>query len=183
MRRVLKRALIAAAVALLLVIAGAIIRVAILLDVPTWTATRRLAFALDGAREVVLIETAAKVEIARKVATVEEISRLRRSLTTWPRPFYSKGSLCFLPHHAIEIHAADGSTFTCNICFLCEELATNDGSHTEESIRFALIPPYLAEPLAVFFTSIGMPPKTMEEYDEIERAHAVTASQLEPVSQ
>ena len=184
MRRAIKRTVIGAAAAVVLAVAGCAIWAVIYLDHFTWAASRRLARGLDGAQEVVLIEYADKVEIARKVATAEEISRLRQSITTWPRPFLSKGSLCFLPHHTIELHSADRSTLTFRICFLCEQLSTDDGTHTDEGITFALLPPYVAEPLAAFFTSVGMSPKTLAEYDEIDaRARAVAGGQPDQTSQ
>jgi hypothetical protein len=181
---VLKRTMIGAAAVAVLAVAGCALWAVIYLDHFTWAASRRLARGLDGAQEVVLIEYADKVEITRKVAIAEEISRLRRSITTWPRPFFSGGSLCFLAHHTIELHSADRPTVEVRVCFLCEQLSFDDGTHTNGGITFAPLPPYMADPLAAFFTSVGMSPKPMKEYDEIEaRAQAVAGDQPHQTSQ
>jgi hypothetical protein len=143
----------------------------------TWLASWRLARALDTAREVVLTEYVGEVEIARKVARPDEISRLRKTVTIWPRPFDSRAFLCFEPHHSIEIVRSNGSKFECNVCFLCEQFATSDGTG-EDRILFASLPAYMASPLASFFTSMGMAPKTDKEYTDI-AAHARKAALTE----
>jgi hypothetical protein len=147
------------------------------LDRSTWIASRRLANALKEARQVVLVEYVEDIQIARKVATPEETSRLRRSITTWPRPFVPTGYLCFVPHHSIEITRADGSTLECDLCFECEKFIFQDDS------PIGLLPPYLAGPLTSFFSSVGMSPKTYEEYTEIAvRAHKIAPTPEKNVS-
>ena len=129
----------------------------------TWLNSRRVASALDGARHVELVEFIGEVEITRRVATPDEIRRLRGAISMWPHPFDAKGLayLCFDPHHSIEIIRSNGSRLECKICFLCKEFSLDEGP------TFALLPSYLEGPLSSFFDSVGMSPKTSEEYDDI----------------
>jgi hypothetical protein len=131
------------------------------LDRDAWLSSRRLSTALDGARKVVLVEYSGDVEIARKTATSDEISQLRNATSTWPRPFFPSGYLCFEPHHRIEIVRADGSQWISAVCFLCDKFAL------DEEPFLAPLPPYLAKSLSTFFTSVGMAPKTSDEYTVI----------------
>jgi hypothetical protein len=131
------------------------------LDREAWVCSRQLTTAVNGARQVVLVEYSEDVEISRRVATPEEISRLRKATGDWPRPFFPKAFLCFIPHHRIEIVRADGSEMRSDVCFLCDKFAINDGP------PFAPLPPYLAKSLTTFFTSVGMAPKTSDEYAAI----------------
>lgn len=135
-----------------------------------WQNTRRLANALDGARKVVLLENVKGVEIARKIATPEEISRLRRSLPRFPHLFERwETSLCFEPHHEIKVEGNDGSKTSFLICFTCQNLMSSDETREESGFLYTSIPPSLWKPLASFFTSVGMPPKTDDEYSAILR--------------
>jgi hypothetical protein len=143
--------------ALVVLIAGFVI-----FDRDAWITSRRLSAALQNARSVVLVEYSGDIEIARKTATPDDISQLRNATSVWHRPFIPKTYLCFIPHHSIEIVRADGSELNCAICFLCGKFAI------EERISLAPIPPYLAKPLVSFFTSMGMAPKTSDEYADIE---------------
>jgi hypothetical protein len=129
------------------------------------TISRNLSNALEGARSVVLVEHTAGIEIARRIATPDEISRLRRVISVWPRPFIREAYLCWVPHHSIEIVRVDGSQVNADVCFVC-------GKFTIEDVPFvAPLPPYLAKPLASFFASVGMAPKSDDEYASIELSH------------
>ena len=175
------KTILVATIALAVVAVVPVVATMVSLDRSTWSASRRLAKALDGSHQVALVEYVENVEIARKLATPEEISRLRKSITTWPRPFLDSGYLCFEPHHSIEILGGSGSKFECNVCFLCERFTTDDGTG-EDGIVFGSLPAYIAKPLSTFFTSVGMSPKTDEEYTEIlVRAHRTTT--IERVSE
>lgn len=143
--------------ALVVVIAGLVF-----LDRDGWISARRLSGALHSARKVVLVEYSGDLEIARRTATADEISRLRNATSVWPRPFFPTAYLCFIPHHRIEIVRADGSEVTSEVCFLCEKFAIDNGPPG------APLPPYLGKSLASFFTSVGMAPKTHDEYSTIE---------------
>jgi len=168
MRRVIRRAVVVVVAVALLAIASLIVTAAVMYgDRNVWIATRRLATALDGAREVVLLEYVEGVEIARKAATPDERSRLRRSLPRLPHPFERAGALCFIPHHEITVDGADGSKTSFAICFSCENLMVSDGTGQESGYLYSSLPPSLRTPLASFFTSVGMPPKTDEEYAAI----------------
>jgi hypothetical protein len=132
-----------------------------ILDVPSWSVLRRLSNDLIGARSVMLKEYAWDTTLAERQATSEDIERLRRVTGKAARPFYSKGSLCFDPHHNVEIVRADGSAITISICFLCGNILYNDGNKAYPHD----LPPYVEKPLKAFFASVGMEPKTQQEYD------------------
>jgi hypothetical protein len=132
-----------------------------ILDVPSWSVLRDLSNDLKGARSVTLREYAWDTTIAQTKAASADIERLRRITGKFARPFYSKGSLCFEPHHNVEIVRADGSEITISICFLCGNILYNDGNKAYPHP----IPPYVEQPLKAFFASVGMQPKTQQEYD------------------
>jgi hypothetical protein len=144
-------------IAVVLLIAGFVF-----LDRDAWGSSRRLSAALQGARKVELFEYAGDVEIARRTATADEISQLRNAVNIWPQPFFPSGYLCFEPHHRIEIVRADGSRCISAVCFLCDKFAIDEDPY------LAPLPPYLAKSLVSFFTSVGMAPKTADEYATIE---------------
>ena|SRR2546423_2577507 len=151
-------------VALTLLLLAAVVLIAgfAFFDRDAWITSRRLSTALQGARSVVLVEYTGDVEIARRTTTPDEVSRLRKAISVWPRPFIPETYLCWVPHHSIEIVRADGSKVNADVCFLC-------GKFTIENVPFvAPLPPYLAKPLASFFTSVGMAPKTSDKYIDIE---------------
>jgi hypothetical protein len=132
-----------------------------ILDVPSWSVLRHLSNDLKGARSVTLREYAWDTTLAQRKASSGEIERLRRITGKFVRPFYSKGSLCFDPHHDIEIVRADGSEITVSICFLCGNILYNDGSKAYPHD----LPPYIATPLKAFFATVQMEPKPREKYD------------------
>jgi hypothetical protein len=160
MKRTLFRVLLAILVlALVLGIAGFVI-----LDRDAWMSSRRLVHALQGARSVVLVEFTGDVVLAQASVTSEEMARLRNATSVWFWPFLPKAYLCYEPHHRIQVVRADGSTLNFDVCFLCDKFAVSDDKHL-----FAL-PPSLRKSLDSFFTSVGMAPKTHEEYTDMEVA-------------
>lgn len=133
-----------------------------ILDVPSWSVLRRLSIDLKGARSVTLREYAWDTTLAQRKIASDDIERLRRIVGKWPRPFYSKGCLGFEPHHDIEIVRADGSEITISICFLCQTTVLyRDGDRAYPHD----LPTYVDQPLIAFFASVGMKPKSQEEYD------------------
>jgi hypothetical protein len=128
----------------------------------SWATSRSLSAALRNSRSVVLVEHSGGVEIARKTATPDEISRLQKAISVWPRPFAPETFLCWVPRHSIEIVRADGSEVSADVCFSCGKFAIEDLPFV------APLPPYLAKTLAPYFASVGMAPKTEEEYANIE---------------
>ena len=135
------------------------------LDRNTWTTCRSLSRALQDARSVTLVEYARKVDIVRRTATPDEISRLRNMTRMWWRPFLpTSGYLCFEAHHRTEIVSRDGTESSSAISFLCEQFIIENGSSPVP------LPRYLKESLRAFFTSAGMAPKTYEEYSTLERS-------------
>lgn len=140
-----------------LVVAGFVSR-----DRYSWATSRSFSAALQNCRSVELVEHSGGVELARKMATPDEISRLQKAITAWPRPFFPEAYACYIPHHNIKIVRADGSQVSVDICFTC-------GKFGIEDLWFvAALPPYLAKSLTSFFTSVGMAPRTDEEYHRID---------------
>lgn len=162
-RRKARRVIVTVALALLLMALVVLIAGFVFLDRDTWTTSRGLSGALQGAPSVTLVEYARDVDIVRRPATPDEISRLRNITRKWWRPFLpTSGYLCFEAHHRIEIVNADGSESSSAISFLCEQFIIENGSPPVP------LPRYLKESLTAFFTSAGMAPKTYDEYRAIE---------------
>lgn len=144
-------------------LAVVLVAVFVFLDRDTWATSRRLSEALQNARSVTLVEYARSIDINRRPATPDEISRLRNITRKWWRPFLpTSGYLCFEAHHRVEIVNADGSESVSAVSLLCEQFMIED-----ESTPVPL-PRYLKESLTAFFTSAGMAPKTYDEYRAIE---------------
>ena len=166
-----KGVLVAVLVALIIgvVVAG------VILDLDSWRSCGRLRADLEGARAVTMEEYVRGKTIARKVATPDEIVRLQNASRTWRRPFYPDVANCFVPHHDLEITRSNGSKVIVQICFLCGQF----GFQSDEKPVAVALPPSLSGALTVFFTSVGMKPKTYEEYRDIE----VAASQSDQTQQ
>ena len=130
----------------------------------------RLSKALRNARSVSFVEYERDLLLARRAATPEDISRFRRATSPWFMPFEQGRSLCFEPHHRVEIVSADGTKLKFLVCFMCSnfDLYPND---TEISTA-ADLPPSWEKSLSSFFASIGMPPKSEAEYGELYQKHA-----------
>jgi len=159
----MKKAFVISVVALLL-IAGFGIRHIIRLDGDPWQVSHRLSESLAHAREVTLVEHILSNIITRKIATPDEISRLKNATGVSLWPFNPSAFLCFEPHHRIEIRRADGSLETVEICFLCDNFSFTDNDGHNYPVA---LPPSTQKSLTQFFASVGMKPKTHDEYLKI----------------
>jgi len=149
------------ALATFLLIAGLVF-----VDRETWQCSHRLSTALTNARKVEFVEYVGDVEIARKTGTPNEVARLQNLTRNWWRPFLpTSGYLCFEAHHRIDIVNSDGSASSSAISFLCEQFMFEDKSPPVP------LPGYLNQSLTAFFASVGMAPKTYDEYSALERSH------------
>jgi hypothetical protein len=168
----MKKILIAALIAILLVPIALVVGGVMYLNRDTWKSSYRLSNALRNARSVSFNEftptESGPLVLARRAATADDISRFRRAASPWFLPFEPNYALCFEPHHSVEIVRADGTELTFLVCFLCENFSvgTLDGPAGEVPL-----PPSWDDSLRSFFTSIGMAPKTGEEYSALEFYH------------
>lgn len=129
----------------------------------TWIAWNAVAKALQNARSVTLVEYARDTELARKTATPEEISQLRKAVRGWWYPFFGGiGYLCYDSHHRIEIVRSDGSILVCFVSFKCERFLTDD-----DRIPPGALPPHIYKPMSLFFTSMGMK-RSDKEYEMLD---------------
>lgn len=133
------------------------------LDRDAWICSRKLSKALRGARAVTLTEYTSGRIIAEKIATPDEIVRLQNAANKGLSPFWPNTSLCWEPHHSLQIIRADGSEVTVEICFLCGKFG-----FLSDNEPVVPIPGPLNRSLTEFYTSVGMRPKTYEEYLSIE---------------
>lgn len=162
--RKMKRGLLKLLLATFLALAILVILFVVRKDRTTWTAWHGISVALREARTVTLVEHVGKNELARKIATPEEILRLRKAVSRWWYPFLETGYLCYDSHHRIEIELTDGSDIVCFVSFRCETFMAAGGK-----LPPASMPPHIYKPLASFFASVGMKPRP-EVYRELELA-------------
>lgn len=159
----MKRAVLAVLLVMIVAIPALVYRHSIvgitLANRDAWMSSRRLSTALKGARAVTLIEYVPGKLIARKTATPDEITRLQSAASKSFRPFRPDIFGCWEPHHSLDIVRADGSDVIVEICFLCGKFGFLSD---DESV--VPLPPSLTKSLTLFFTSVGMRPKTYEEY-------------------
>jgi hypothetical protein len=133
-----------------------------------WAASRALSHALQNSRSVRLVEYVGDKTIAQKTAAPAEIARLREATTVWFCDFKPRGYLCCEPHHRVEIIRADRSQANFAVCFLCECFFLGDEPAREGVTSFyGPLPSAWEKSLASFFTSVGMTPKTDDEYGVI----------------
>jgi hypothetical protein len=146
-----------------------------------WEQSRILSAALTNARSVTVVEftphyfepesgTSIHDEIVfqRIIATEDQIKQLRSStggFITFNIIGISAG--CFTPHHRVEIVKRDGSILRFYVCFECRKFRFDKGY--EQSLPSPWLPR-----LRQFFTSLGMPPRTDEEYEKLAEAKAKT---------
>src|SRR5436190_7644888 len=150
----MKRIVLIILTVIVVLAAALVVRAFVRRDRYSWATSRSLSVALQNSHGVVLVEHSTGVEIARKTATPEEISRLQKAISVWPRPFVPEIYSCWVPRHSIEIVRADGSQVSADVCFSC-------GKFGIEDLPFvAPLPPYLGKTLATYFASVGMAPKT-----------------------
>jgi hypothetical protein len=149
-----------------------VVAVAVVLLLPcrdAWTSSRRLSDALRSARSVTLVEftrgmISGELVFTRVAGTSDDVSRLRAATNAWFAPIPPWKALCFTPHHRVEIIRVDGSQFRFEVCFLCHNFAFDKESEIT-------LPAAWQKPLAAFFTSVGMPPRTIEEYQALAEKH------------
>jgi hypothetical protein len=169
--RPLKKTLVTVLVALLFGAMAVLLGGWVYLERDTWISSHRLSNALRNARAVTFVEfTPARegglFELARKAATPEEIARFRSATSPWFLPFGPRSALCSEPHHRVEIVRADGTELTFYVCFLCLNFFLDPWEQTGGS-SIELPPPW-ERSLSSFFASIGMAPKTDDEYDALD---------------
>lgn len=160
--RKVKRILLGILLAAVLVWATLAFRFIVLCDYDSWITGQRFSAAVRNTRAITLVEFAGSVTIAKKEATPKEIARLREATRLWFLPFISRNAfLCNEPHHTVVITHVNGAETTVEICFLCEKFNIPDQELGGN------LPPHLKKSLEMFFTSVGMKPKTWKEYSEI----------------
>jgi hypothetical protein len=142
----------------------------------TWKSSYRLSNALRNARSVTFVEftpvESGSFVLARKAATPEDIAGFRSATSPWFLPFQPHGALCFNPHHRVEIVGTDGTQLTFKVCFLCGNFYV-DPLVADASTGGAFdLPPSWDKTLSSFFASIGMTPKTQEQYSAFYRRDA-----------
>jgi hypothetical protein len=173
----MKKILIAVLIATVLVPLAVTVGGVVYLNRDTWKSSYRLSNALRNARSVLFVEFThgfrpgeSGFVLARRTATADDISRFRRATGPWFLPFERRGPLCFEPHHRVEIVREDGTELTFSVCFLCGnfDVFTPDDASAGTEVDS---PPSWDKSLRSFFTSIGMAPKTREEYGEIAFNH------------
>jgi hypothetical protein len=160
--RIINKRSAALLVLILLLSVGFIYRKDVLLiarhSVNTWNASDRISLALEGAKSVVLVEFDDTGDTIRVPAGAKETAEIRRATNRWLLPSGPEGSLCFDPHHRVEVVRTDGSHFSFIICFECR--------------NFELDPPQtgiigLPDPwrksLTALFKSAGMKPFNSDE--------------------
>lgn len=129
-------------------------------SIDTWSASRRLSRALDGARSVVFVEFEDNTDKIHVAAKPEEIARLRRATSGWLIPSRPDGALCFIPHHRVDVLKADGSLFQFVICFECRNFLIEDAPWRN---AYSL-PDHWRKSLIILFKSVGMSPWNADEH-------------------
>jgi hypothetical protein len=169
-KQVLKRILGAVIVLLMVAALGFFIALPSALN---WSESRRFSGALAGARSVAITEFVpvidfsandppeTEIPLQRIAATSEQIRSLRSAVSG----FLEAGVLrahkrCFTPHHRVEIIGADGSSFRADVCLQCDGILFSPGG------IMATPSPWL-QPLRDFFTAMGMPPRSPDEYKRL----------------
>ena len=170
--RPIKKTLVTVLVALLFGAIAVLLGGWVYLEHDTWMSSYRLSNALRNARAVTFVEfTPARaggvLDVARKVATPEEIARFRSATSPWFLPFEPRSALCSQPHHCVEIVRADGTALTFYVCFLCLNFFLDPSEEMGGAIE---LPPPWERSLSSFFASIGMAPKTDEEYTALDHS-------------
>jgi hypothetical protein len=163
----MKKILIVILIALVLVPMALAVGGLIYLERDTWKSSYRLSNALRKARSVSFVEftpvQSGLFVLARRAATPDDISRFRRATSLWFLPFKPRGALCSEPHHRVDIMRADGTELSFFVCFLCGNFGF-DPDNEADGLPVVELPPSWDRSLSSFFASIGMVPKTQEEY-------------------
>jgi hypothetical protein len=163
----MKRIALITVTSLALALVSLVVGVLVYLERDAWISSRRLSGAIHNARSVTFKEftrgDSRESILAQKAATPEDIARLQRATNPWFLPYKPHGTLCFEPHHRVEIVRADGTECIFAVCFLCDDFRW-DSPEASTSYWATELPPAWRRSLISFFTSIGMAPKTQEEY-------------------
>jgi hypothetical protein len=134
----------------------------------TWKPSFRISKALRNARSVTFVEFRGQFVLARKVAMPEDIARFQNAISPWFLPYGPSGSLCSVPHHRVEIVRVDGTALTFFVCFLCGNFYLDPLAADASTGGSVDLPPSWEKSLSSFFASIGMAPKTYEEYSALD---------------
>lgn len=125
-------------------------------------ARQRLLAALSGARSVSVVEFTARdgLVFQRVTPSHEQMGRLRSVIEIVVSKENDFIAGCFQPHHRVEVICQDGSTFVFSVCFGCDNYCID---------RKNILPiPTVWQPgLRQFFTDLGVPPRTYEEYQRL----------------
>jgi hypothetical protein len=134
-----------------------------------WSSSRRLSSALRDAQNVTFVEftrglISGELVFRRVTASPEDIARLKSATSPWFAVIPPWKAMCFTPHHRIEIVRADRSEMRFEVCFLCHNFTFDKEPENT-------LPGSWQSSLAAFFTSVGMPPRTYEEYQDLAAKH------------
>jgi hypothetical protein len=171
----LKRVLVRFGV--LVLIALAVCGFAFFIGIPSLiliSSSRSVSAALDGARAVTVTEMVPYFEASSSdqivqrerilqtvTATPEQVARFREATGGFLAVgFPLAHARCFDPHHRVDVIRADGSLFRFDVCFLC-------GNVQFGGPAIQTIPPRWVPRLRQFFSELGMPPRTAEEYAKL----------------
>lgn len=119
----------------------------------TWNASGSISLALDGAKSVAFIEFDDTGDTSRVAAGPAEIAELLRATNRWIVPSGPEGSLCFDPHHRVDVVRADGSKFHFIICFECRNFQLDSPRTTIIGLPY----PW-RKSLTALFRAAGMKP-------------------------
>src|SRR5687768_14039413 len=97
-----------------------------------WVKSRALFQALANARSVKIVEfermwIGPELVFSQVAASPAQIASLRAATGSWFAPGPPFMTMCFKPHHRVEIVRADGSEFHFEVCFLCQNFVLGEG--------------------------------------------------------
>jgi len=139
-----------------------------------WSQSHSLSDALANARSVTFVEFTPRfldagagrilrreVVFQRLDATKDQIDRLRSATSSFVvfSPFRCIAG-CFEPHHRVDVVCQDGTAFQFEVCFHYRNFRFD--KHSAEPLPASWLPR-----LRQFFTELGMPPRTDEEYQKL----------------
>jgi len=137
------------------------------------SATLSLSRALDGAQSVTVTEFVQYFDtsgrdlerrdrllstISPSAEQVREFQRAIGGVITVGSPLSHKR--CFDPHHRVDVVRGDGSSVRLDICFQCDNFQLGDGA-------IETMPRPWLQRLPKFFSSIGLPVRSREEYAKL----------------
>lgn len=164
----IKKTLATVLLAILLSAIAVVLGGLVYIERDTWKSSYRISNALRNARSVTFVEftpvESGSFVLARKAATPGDIAGFRSATSPWFLPYEPNGALCFEPHHRVEIVGTDGTELTFLVCFLCGNFYFDPPAPDASTGGAVPLPPFWHHTLSSFFASIGMTPKTHEEY-------------------